>query len=501
MGAKGGKTKSANRCAKNKANKKKRWTSEEVLDALTEFGVQHYNFKPGVSTELGAAVYNQLRARSGSPQDWERRKRIKELHDTMSVAWKKAIDGLVQMNTNSCKSFYPLKITKANGAKSAEQVKVVGSPGLAIETCKKPANEGIDARFFVNARNRGASWASSGGVFDKDLKQIVRNSVLNLNQCDATTAQTIGGVSVQLASQDVVDFLYLALCDTARCLDKTVGVGNWCVTWGTLLAACRSPSGGMIPWDNDADILAVPQDYAYFMQNVLPTLEFQLRALGYGVHIGHEGWIKVYPGQIAKLTEAEKKQECRHRIRELNKREGLKLNWGASAKMATQLWGRIVAKKMDLVFVGNNTVDIFVAKRSGSVIRTDWANIDESFIFPMQLMSFGPVVVPGPAKRNILLISWYGAEWKKHMYRHPISHRMVELELEATFPKELLPSKDVLKLLNGIGKKSEKVRLLRRPCASGHKPNLCRTKKSEKVRLSSEAKAKQCGSKGKKAKP
>ena len=489
---------SVNRDATHSA--KKAMYSGEVLKALTDFGKQHYNCKPGVGTNLGAAVYNQLRARSGSPQDWENRKLIKQLNGTMTVVWKQTLASLGEMKDECFQPWYPLKLTKAKATKSDQQVKVVGSRGLAIETCTKDI-ERIDEskkRFFVNARNRRASWVSSGGIFDNDFAQKVRNSVLNLDKCDATielptTGQLQPLKCIQVASPKVVDFLYLALCDTARCLDNALGADNWCVTWGTLLAACRSPSGGLIPWDNDADILAVPEDYMHFMQEVLPTIEFHFNLLGYGVHSGAEGWLKIFPTKVANLGEMEQRQECRHRIREMSKRDKLKLSWGASAKMATELWEKTSSgSMMDLQFVGNNTVDIFVAKRGGGgVIHADWGPIDKSFIFPTQPVSFGPLVVPGPAEMNGLLKKWYGPNWRTPMYRHPISHRMVLLELKAPFPKELLPNKTVLKVLKVICKVTK--RKLRRQCPGCHKTK-------SKATETSEAKARQCGSKGK-AKP
>lgn len=133
----------------------------------------------------------------------------------------------------------------------------------------------------------------------------------------------------------------------------------------------------------------------------------------------------------------------------MNKQQKLKLSWGKTSAMATELWKKLGDK---LFYIGKNTVDIYFAKQKRRRVRADWGSVTRATIFPTRMMKFGPLTVPGPAKPERLLKAWYGTNWQKMIYRYPISHREVELVLEHGFPRELLPRKEVLKVLRSISK-------------------------------------------------
>lgn len=259
-------------------------SSAEVLQALRAYGKTHFNCRPGFrNSGLGQAVYNQLRARTGTKKDWQHREKIQALSDSMTTAHHATVSRLKKSvaKHRDMQGFYPLRLTSVDAAKKKDQVKVKGVQGLAIElgTCNTQIK--LPKKFLHNARQVEAPWLDEIGVQAAENVQLWRNHILDLSQSPATTISTSRGITVELASTAVVDFIYLALCDTARYLDTVLGQNKWCITWGTCLATMRSPSGGFIPWDCDADVLAVPENYDKFMEEELPLLTHHFASLGH----------------------------------------------------------------------------------------------------------------------------------------------------------------------------------------------------------------------------
>ena len=432
-------------------------TPAGVLKALQEHALHNFDSRPPHDSALALAVQNQLRrVTASSTEELEVMQEIRKLYASLTTVWRSTVDRVKKLMEECDPNFHPLAKTLAKGARAARQVKIRSDPKFALECCAYVAST-PDRRFLTNAKHDGAGWARRVGFGSHTCQRNSRSRILSLRGPTTTTATSLhSDVEVQMASDCAVDFLYVALCDASIILERFVG-SNWCAAWGTLLAMRRSPSGALIPWDCDCDLLVVPDDYQAFMTAHFRGLRFAFVLRGYRVHVGHEGWLKIFPRRIAELSDQEQKEECRHRIREANVMLGLKLSWGQSSGMATELFQKIQAGDASMEFIGPNTVDIYVAKKKGGVVKADWGDAAEHVIFPTKFAAFGPVQLRAPKGATTLLQEWYGPCWKKPVYRAPITHRKVDLTEHMKgggVEMEKWPSPSVCKLLKKLQSKN-----------------------------------------------
>jgi hypothetical protein len=187
---------------------------KQLLSELVKFKYDNFNVKPSRGTELGRNVYNATRKVKGAyafhapaGEEAECQKKLDELAASMAVTWGETLKFILeqmQKCTSSTFNFHPLTC----------------SPSNKFSVTKMPDEMRIDGKFWVNFRDAEARRAKpehTDVMVGFDAVQHLRHRIINLH-CGTTVEKVVSGVTIQLAQQPVVDFLYLALRDVTKVL-------------------------------------------------------------------------------------------------------------------------------------------------------------------------------------------------------------------------------------------------------------------------------------------
>ena len=262
--------------------------------------------------------------------------------------------------------------------------------------------------------------------------------------------------SVQLAPQEVVDFLYRALHDfSSFMMDLSP---QWFVTWGTLLGAHRGQ--GLIPYDVDVDV-AMVVDSREFTEVWFPKIAAHFESMGYRVHPVPSGPAASAGGRptLRGCKLAPRRAQCGHKdlYRELLSRRREEANAAGEClsrpacmkevshtlSKASEADKRRWASKA----IGHVVLDIEVCTISEGQVRLFGVQFPSQAVsasstakagsLQTSLLNFGPLRVPAPTEVAVALSAFFPKGYSKRMYKSTTGQL---LPVPARVPQRALPS-------------------------------------------------------------